>query len=112
MIINLLPRLKEKTKQTPNKYKHRPKKQLSIPHTLNRSSNPSFLSHRCHSTLALISTSLKLLNEKSSQKLHPANSVKNMLLLWASRHHGAALLCAEVCDGSIKHVDLVEEVDS
>lgn len=44
--------------------------------------------------------------------MHPANSVKNRLLLGASRHHGAALLRAEVRDGSIEHVDLVEEVDS
>jgi len=35
-----------------------------------------------------------------------------MILLWASRHHGAALLCAEVRNGSIKHINLVEEVNS
>lgn len=44
--------------------------------------------------------------------MHPANSVKNRLVLGASRHHGAALLRAEIRDGSIEHVDLVEEVDS
>lgn len=35
-----------------------------------------------------------------------------MILLRASRHHGTTLLCAEVRNGSIKHIDLVEEVNS
>lgn len=29
----------------------------------------------------------------------------------SSRHHWAAGLSAELCDGTVQHVDLVEEVD-
>lgn len=49
---------------------------------------------------------------KSISKIyvHTQQWVK-IILLWASRHHRATLLCAEVRDGSIKHIDLVEEVD-
>lgn len=35
-----------------------------------------------------------------------------ILILGASRHDWAALLCAEICDGPIKHVNLVEEIHS
>lgn len=30
--------------------------------------------------------------------------------LGASRHDGAAVVCAELCDGAVEHVDLVEKV--
>lgn len=38
--------------------------------------------------------------------------MRRTFLLGASRHDRAALLRAEVRDGSIEHVDLVEEVNS
>lgn len=33
-------------------------------------------------------------------------------LLWTGRHDRTAVLCAEICDGPIQHVDLVEEIHS
>lgn len=33
-----------------------------------------------------------------------------VLVLWPCRHDGAAVLRAELCDGPVQHVDLVEEV--
>lgn len=33
-----------------------------------------------------------------------------ILISWSSRHHRAAGLSAELCDGAIQHVDLVEKV--
>lgn len=31
-------------------------------------------------------------------------------LPWSSRHHRAAGLCAELGDGAVEHIDLVEEI--
>lgn len=33
-------------------------------------------------------------------------------LLWTGRHDRTAVLCAEICDGTVQHVDLVEEIHS
>lgn len=33
-------------------------------------------------------------------------------LLWPGRHDRTAVLCAEICDGAVQHVDLVEEIHS
>merc|ERR1719228_3291252 len=33
-----------------------------------------------------------------------------VLVLRSSRHHGTGLLCAELCDGAIQHVDLIQEL--
>lgn len=35
-----------------------------------------------------------------------------ILVLGPRRHDGTALLCAELGDGAVQHVDLIEEVDS
>lgn len=45
-------------------------------------------------------------------KKRTLNNVYKTVLLGACGHHGAALLRAEVRNGSVKHIDLVEEVDS
>jgi hypothetical protein len=35
-----------------------------------------------------------------------------VFILWASRHDGATLFCAKLCNCAIQHVDLIEEVNS
>lgn len=40
------------------------------------------------------------------------NCVKRDVLLWSCRHNWTAFSCTVLCDGTVKHVDLIEEIHS
>lgn len=48
--------------------------------------------------------------QRSSMGWRNKNTTVN--LLWTGRHDRTAVLCAEICDGTVQHVDLVEEIHS